>query len=1574
MMRAVAFLLLLAVGALAADTAIVHEAKNADPEGKVGERPYEMAWAKRAPAHPELVTFEDLGGWTAVGFAGCQARLFRSREEQMFGTYTAKAVYTGRSAASAFELRPPEPMPIPGEPHAVQLWVRGNNWGWHPTPKTARTRVRVVVQDAQGERFEIDLGQVNFDYWFLMHAAFVSPAGERTRIRVAQPPSAVSSRGNGTLDYPLKFLAIRVGGCSDPEPAKLFFDSLQFYTPEYEPLAEPKLPPKDVPWPTTPDTITPIPKEKLANAVRKEGETYVFEARAKRDTIRWLYTPKLGNLSDLSVEINDQRFQPCAGGGPVFLLAGEECRPTDDEVTMELKAAEIKGDQVNSYWHVRRRDDATNVRYILRAKDKSLQITCAETPPPEPVGHCTAFRIGRAVFPRVAQPPSTESSEGHNPAQAHLFRVPYLTLGNGPHLVHWNGIFLSALLDWYNSDGSTLDVQHGSPAPDEVIYNGGSRYLPKTDGTRNPLRERLIVTVATDVHEVFPHIPHPKSDTAHLARKAIWRNIGSPNRGLLKRLKARGVENFICPLHEVGWRDAGESFTFRLRAAPRIGDQKMKEYGQWVKSLGYRFGLYANYTDFAPVNGNWSPDRVCRQPDGNWTRAWPRCYAPKPTYAWQAEAHYAPRIAETFGANTCYSDVHTAVFPWGRTDYDHRVPGAGMFRTTWAAYAHLLWNESKAYRGPVFSEGSCQWLYAGISDGNYGQLPRAGRSRWRRPPLVDFDLLKMHPLMTDFGMGAPNMFYDRHDPSWRTPRERTNPYLDRFITSTLAFGHIGYLPLDWGFEGALKCYYMTNAVQQHYALVPVEAIRYFDGEKLVDTSTAIRTGAYKRGQVYVKYESGLELWCNLSHEHDWQVAAGRLPPGGHYAENRTPGEKPFFQFSGIERGKHFDVVRSDQDLYLDTRGEFLVYGGFAGRGAAAFKPADEGGWRLFPAETCHDPTVRVHGTEVVATAYDIEGQPLRDAEVRLSNLGATVLPVKGAYSYDLRRTEDRPTPPPDEQVRRLVNGPEYTINDTARGFAGKDIAVESVRVERVTDDGKGHDKQAFAGLDEPITVRVPAHAAPDTRLWWRLHIKGKTGEEEVERVGWFTGLAARAIDVDVKPASNGPQKPGSVQELKVQMTSNLPHPADVTVDVERNGPKLVHEPFEVSLTPGKTATYLLAYRIPTEPILVPVTFSFRFPLGRQTVRRWFRATEAQATVVDIAKRTPANTGLAVRGKAEQPLDTARTGAQFAPSRRVVGGVSKEGLFCHPPYKGGVGYAFGTFRVSLPDAPCAFESYIGFADGSTTQDGCVFSVQVKALDVAQPPSAVHGTGPKKTQPGAAVPHGTGPGAEQGFVTVEQVQYARLKAWGRLRADLAAFRGRTVLLRLVTDVGPNDNSSSDWACWGEPRIVYAGTWLLPQVLDEPKPLPIGPPPKRLDGLRPADLEGVAEAAIVLDTAGVNHGEHTSYVYLNGVKAGITPASKSDTAWTEGQEVPVPPAARKTLGPRNAVVIKNPGQDCFKVRRLHLRFKLADGRTGTSKVANGPFCSDEGWLHAEGQGVPRGHDLPEMPCDIPTEKERS
>ena len=1517
-MRALAVLALSCAAALAAEP-IVKPASNADREGKVGERPYEMGWMDRKPAHAELVDFEDLNGWTAAGLRGCTAELCRSREQQMFGTYTAKAVYTGKTSASAFELRPPRPIPIPGEPKAVQLWVRGNNWGWHPKPRTARTHLTAVVRDARGEAFDISLGSINYDYWFLTHATFVSPTGALAR--------AGAHGGDGKLDYPLAFVALRVTGCADPKPARLSFDSLQFYAPGSRPLPQLLLPTEKVPWPTTPDTLTPTPTEPVRNLVRKDGAVYTLVAEAARDSLRWRYAPRTGTLGDLAVEIGGKRFQPCAGGGPVLLLGGGECRPGDPDVAVQLVGQRTDNGVVETQWRATKGGDSVAYTYRLRPKDKSVQITCTVGEP-----KATAFRIGHTAGTPGAEPLS----------------VPYLSFDRAsPHVVHWDGVFLSALLDWYNSDASVFDAEHGRPAQGQVVYNGGSRYLPKTDGARNPLRERLLVTVATDFHEVLPHIPHPRNPQAWKAVGAIWRNIGAPNEDLLKRLKAHGVERFICPLHEIGWRDAGESFTFRLHCAPRIGDAGMRDYGARVNGLGYRFGLYANYTDFAPVNGYWDEDRVCLGPDGNWTGAWPRCYAPKPTFAWMAEAELAPQIARKFGARTCYSDVHTALVPWRRTDYDARVPGAGMLRATWRCYAQVLWHECRSYDGPVFSEGRAHWFYAGLVSGNYAQI--TGADRWRQPPLVDFDLLKMHPLMTDFGMGMPSMFYPRRGGAWQRDRTRTSPWLDRFLTSTLAFGHIGYLALDWGFDGALKCFYMTNAVQQHYALEPAEAIRYFDGQALLTTSDAIRTGAYRRGQLYVRYASGLELWCNLSFDDDWRVecdgAAYTLPPTGHLAFLKGK----LLQYSAMVDGRRVDCVRSPDYTYVDTRGSLAAVGPVVCRGAVALRPEGAGpAWRVIPATACDELSLRptrlgFRPSDLLrAQAHDLEGKALGPAAVRVSNLGQTVFPVKGAVCYRVRPGGTTAAPHVDAAVRRVVGGLDYTVRSAIVNTGRDALHDTTLTAELVGPNGKTTPVGAAIGSQTirkrqeqvvPLTIRVPAAVRRGERLWFRVRATGTIAEMPAEGSAWFTAVAAQAIDFELLPAKPSAQQPGSSQELALTLRSNLPGTSAVTLDV--SSPSIgIKVRTTLELEEGAEQRVTLACTLPRAPAVVPIYLRFRFPQGEVSWKRWLRAVRAKGVAIDLASLTPTHLGVAFRGKPEQPL-RADTGASFYAARRKVGGVEKAGFFCHPPYKGGVGYAVGEFEVALPDEACAFETLVGFADGSSTADGCAFSVQVRVGD--------------KT------------------ATVAKLEHATLEQWKALRCDLSKFRGQKVALRLVTDVGPRDNSSSDWALWGAPRVVLAGDRLLPEVFTEKPTLPVSPPRKPVAGLKASDLRTVAAAKVVLDTCGVDGGDYQSDLYLNDVAIGHTPPSRGDRQWTTEQAVAVPAAALETLGPRNRVVLRNPRSDYFKVRRIHLWFRLADGREGTSVVVNGPFTTPPGWDHAEGTLVSHGQPIA-ADCDIP------
>ena len=225
-----------------------------------------------------------------------------------------------------------------------------------------------------------------------------------------------------------------------------------------------------------------------------------------------------------------------------------------------------------------------------------------------------------------------------------------------------------------------------------------------------------------------------------------------------KKVARYGMTKVVITDHETGWRDGGESFTMRTRAAPQKGgDEGQADYARKIRALGFTYGIYNNYTDYSPVNEYWDEDYVTRMPDNQWQSAWPRCYNPKPARAVELEARLAPIIQQKFQLDTAYCDVHTAVRPWSYCDFDARVPGAGTFAATFYAYGEIMLHQKPTWNGPVYSEGNNHWYYCGLTDGNYGQ-DQAGQLA-TSPWLVDFDLLKMHPLCCNFGMGSPDMFY-----------------------------------------------------------------------------------------------------------------------------------------------------------------------------------------------------------------------------------------------------------------------------------------------------------------------------------------------------------------------------------------------------------------------------------------------------------------------------------------------------------------------------------------------------------------------------------------------------------------------------------------------------------------------------------------------------------------------------------------------------------------------------------------------------------------------------------------------
>ena len=54
------------------------------------------------------------------------------------------------------------------------------------------------------------------------------------------------------------------------------------------------------------------------------------------------------------------------------------------------------------------------------------------------------------------------------------------------------------------------------------------------------------------------------------------------------------------------------------------------------------------------------------------------------------------------------------------------------------------------------------------------------------------------------------------------------------------------------------------------------------------------------------------------------------------------------------------------------------------------------------------------------------------------------------------------------------------------------------------------------------------------------------------------------------------------------------------------------------------------------------------------------------------------------------------------------------------------------------------------------------------------------------------------------TIAEVSVAKHE-WKPVEADLSQWAGQNVALRLIMDVGADQDSSGDWGCWGDLKIT-------------------------------------------------------------------------------------------------------------------------------------------------------------------------
>jgi len=1046
----------------------------------VGKRPYEMVWANRTEdVHPALVNFENLDGWTTAG-TDSVATLTRSRRQQLWGSYVGRLVYRGISPKAAVTLKPPGPIPVPQPFDCVNLWVYGNNWAWVPDRTTPPVEIAVLLRGAKGQNVRVSLGHVIWQEWWVMH-------------RKLSPEQLALLKEGASL------LGLEVVGGRNTENRELYFDNLSIYQEQLRPLTfEPRRErgiamfpgqtmgtntgPGKLPFPTRDDTILP---DNLADDFKVElessGDAFAWHYRGGDGHLVYRYKPAAGTLADITAqwEGRGEAFQPMLDGGLVFARDDRQGHAPANPPG-KLVSCRASGGAVTATWQFRCGKHVAEVTYTLRLRQKSLYVDIAC-----PGGHVGEVRFGKArglSSPRLVTLPYLTGDWQHRPA---------VLVAGRPE----KPLFLMGLVDHCRSNATALWFANDVASDGTAIYNGGSRYEPKTDGQRNDCFERLVLTVSPRFEEVLPNVPNPKSPWMHVAGERLWIAHGASDRKrdyeLFKNVARYGMTKVVITDHETGWRDGGESFTFRTRAAPgKGGDEGQAEYSRKIHALGFRYGIYNNYTDFAPVNEFWNEDLVTRLSDGNWQTAWPRCYNAKPARAVEFEARLAPIIQQKFHLDTAYCDVHTAVTPWNYCDRDARVPGAATFAATFYAYGEIMLHQKKTWNGPVYSEGNNHWYYCGLTDGNYGQDQAAKLPD--NPWLVDFDLRKLHPLCCNFGMGAPGMFYGEHRGLGKTPEER-EANLDRFLAATLAFGHTGFLVMDGGIPNAVRSYFSLQAIHAAYAQEKVVDIRYADEKgNLLDTSAAVASGAYRRNQIRTKYSNGLVVFVNGHSKETWNVGYNNsihVPPSGWYVEDP---QGKLIAYSVTVDGHRSDYVDSPAYVYADGRGHFAQFMTARCDGKLIIHKRSGGSLEVIPVGHCTLMGVYLGGKQGTAVALDADGKTIGPAETRFSRWCVHIMPVKNAFSYVVTPTV-APTVRLETDIDQIIPGETLTV----RGKSSHEFtAPASAKPGAVL----WHQVEG-AWIDFLVVPLVEANLQLDEGLKLKIAPKGSACEELHVRLG-----------------------------------------------------------------------------------------------------------------------------------------------------------------------------------------------------------------------------------------------------------------------------------------------------------------------------------------------------------------------------------------------------------------------------------------------------------------------------------------
>ena len=193
------------------------------------------------------------------------------------------------------------------------------------------------------------------------------------------------------------------------------------------------------------------------------------------------------------------------------------------------------------------------------------------------------------------------------------------------------------------------------------------------------------------------------------------------------------------------------------------------------KKLGHLMALHENYVDYYPNYEHFNEREIALDSQGNRQKAWfnpgtgIQSFAVAPDAILRLASQQSPFIQQRYRTNASFLDVHSAVPPWFHVDQRSSAEGAGRFAYVFDTHAKLWSYERQNHGGPVFGEGNNHWYWSGLLDGAEAQYGSGWPTNQGRvaPLAVDFDLLRLHALQVNHGMGYHSRWWsDADDEAW----------------------------------------------------------------------------------------------------------------------------------------------------------------------------------------------------------------------------------------------------------------------------------------------------------------------------------------------------------------------------------------------------------------------------------------------------------------------------------------------------------------------------------------------------------------------------------------------------------------------------------------------------------------------------------------------------------------------------------------------------------------------------------------------------------------------------------------